>query len=412
VFSWSYQALTPGAARLFRLLGLHPGPDTTASAAASLTALPMSEVCAPLAELTRAGLLAEHMPGRYGFHDLLRAYAIDLAHRVDPGEQRQAAVRRVLDHYLHTAHTAAGLLYPTRDQIVLAPAETGTSPESLVDHRQARDWVGAEQWALLAAVEQSATTGEDGHTWRLAWILSGFLEQGRRWSEQTTIQRAAVAAAQRLHDPQAESLALRLLARADIETGRYEAAHAHLSRALELDIRTGDQAGQGHDHHHLAYLRDAQGDHAGALDHTLRALTLYRSAGHRQGQARALNAAGWYQAHLGNGDEALLFCQRGLLLLQELGDRFGQAATWDSIGFAHQRLGEYGQAITCFEQAVALCRDLGERFTEARALVHLGDCHQGAGDLDAARTAWQVALAILTELDHPDRHTLSTRMVT
>ena len=29
VFSWSYQQLSPQAAWLFRLLGLHPGPDTT-----------------------------------------------------------------------------------------------------------------------------------------------------------------------------------------------------------------------------------------------------------------------------------------------------------------------------------------------------------------------------------------------
>jgi tetratricopeptide (TPR) repeat protein len=410
VFSWSYQTLTPGAARLFRLLGLHPGPDTAAPAAASLTSLPLSEVCALLSEITRAGLLTEHTPGRYGFHDLLRAYATDLAHHIDPAEQRQAAVRRILDHYLHTAHTAAGLLYPTRDQIVLVPPETGTSPEPL-DHGQALDWFGAEQWAILAAVDQSAAAGEDGHTWRLAWTLSGFLERSRRWSEQTTLQRAALAAARRLADPRAEPLALRLLARADIETGRYDAAHAHLSRALDLDIRTDDQAGQAHDHHHLAYLRDALGDYAGALDHTHQAMELYRSAGHRQGQAAALNAVGWYHAHLGDSRGALVYCRQGLALLQELEDRFGQAATWDSIGYAHHLLGEYAQAITCFEQAVALCRDLGEHFTEACTLNHLGDSHERAGDLDAARVAWRRALAILTELDHPDRHTLSARVL-
>jgi tetratricopeptide (TPR) repeat protein len=107
-----------------------------------------------------------------------------------------------------------------------------------------------------------------------------------------------------------------------------------------------------------------------------------------------------------------VFCRQALVLLQELEDRFGQAATWDSIAFAHHRLGEYAQAITCFEQAVALFRDLGERFAEARTLIRLGDCHQGAGDLDAARAAWRLALAILTELDHPDRHAVATRMVT
>src|SRR5262249_10244869 len=97
---------TPVAARLFRLLGLHPGPDLSAPAAASLTGLPVTTVRPVLGELTRASLLAEHTHGRYTFHDLLRAYATDLAHRIDTDQQRRAATPRMLDHYLHTAHTA------------------------------------------------------------------------------------------------------------------------------------------------------------------------------------------------------------------------------------------------------------------------------------------------------------------
>ena len=110
VFSWSYQALTPEAARLFRLLGLHPGPDIAAPAAASLAGITATEVRPLLAQLTRASLLVEHISGRYSFHDLLRAYAADRAHTHDTDQQRQAATHRILDHYLHTAHTAALLL--------------------------------------------------------------------------------------------------------------------------------------------------------------------------------------------------------------------------------------------------------------------------------------------------------------
>src|SRR5215475_13242522 len=83
VFSWSYQTLTPDAARVFRLLGLHPGPEVSAAAAASLAALPADAVWPVLAELLRASLVVEHTPGRYTFHDLLRAYAADLAGRID-----------------------------------------------------------------------------------------------------------------------------------------------------------------------------------------------------------------------------------------------------------------------------------------------------------------------------------------
>ena len=113
VFSWSYRALPAAAARMFRLLGLHPGPDIALCAAASLAAVPP---LALLAELTRAHLLAEHVPGRYAFHDLLRAYAGELARAHDDPGAQDAAVGRVLDHYLHTAHNAAVLMEPTYGQ--------------------------------------------------------------------------------------------------------------------------------------------------------------------------------------------------------------------------------------------------------------------------------------------------------
>ena len=107
MFSWSYRALTAPAARMFRLLGLHPGPDITTAAAASLAAIPPGQARALLTELTRAHLLAEHAPGRYTFHDLLRAYASELASAQDGPADRDAAVHRLLDHYLHTASNAA-----------------------------------------------------------------------------------------------------------------------------------------------------------------------------------------------------------------------------------------------------------------------------------------------------------------
>src|SRR5262249_22060884 len=125
VFSWSYQALSPDAARLFRLLGLHPGPDIAAPAAASLAGIPIDQARPLLAELTRASLLVEHIPGRYTFHDLLRAYATDLAHTTDLDQQRHDATLRMLDHYLHTADTADRLLNPTEDPLAPTPPQPG-----------------------------------------------------------------------------------------------------------------------------------------------------------------------------------------------------------------------------------------------------------------------------------------------
>ena len=83
VFSWSYRQLSPAAARLFRLLGMHPGPDIGLPAAASLAGQPAAEVRPLLTELARAHLI-ERAAGRYAFHDLLRAYAAELALALDP----------------------------------------------------------------------------------------------------------------------------------------------------------------------------------------------------------------------------------------------------------------------------------------------------------------------------------------
>src|SRR5260370_11144949 len=111
VLSWSCRHLDPPAAALFRLLGIHPGPDISAAAAASLAGLGPRDAREALAALARAHLLTEHVPGRFGMHDLVRAYAPEPASAVDSATMRRDALCRVLDHYLHTRR-AAGLFLP------------------------------------------------------------------------------------------------------------------------------------------------------------------------------------------------------------------------------------------------------------------------------------------------------------
>jgi tetratricopeptide (TPR) repeat protein len=412
VFSWSYHALSPDAARLFRLLGLHPGPDLAVPAAASLARLPASGVRPLLAELTRASLLAEHVPGRYTFHDLLRAYATDLTHSIDPDQPRRAATHRMLDHYLHTAYTADRLLDPARDPITLTPPQPGVTPEHPADYQQALAWFTAEHAVLLAAVDHAAATGFDAHTWQLAWTLVTFLYRRGHWHDWAAAGRVAVAAAGRLADPTAQAHAHRNLANAYTRLGRFDDAHAQLRHALDLYHQAGDQVGQAHTHFNLSRLWERQGRPAQALDHARQALDLYRATGHQNGQADALNAVGWYHVLLGEHRQALTYCQQALTLHQELGDRYGQAATWDSLGYAHHHLSHHTPAITCYQRALGLYRDLGDRYNEATILTHLGDTHHAAGNPTAARDAWQQALTILDELDHPDAEQVRAKLAT
>jgi len=402
VFSWSYQALTPDAARLFRQLGLHPGPDLSAAAAASLAALLLLRTRTLLGELTSANLLNEHTPGRYTLHDLLRTYAADLARTHDTDHQRHIATHRTLDHYLHSAHNADRLSYPAADPLTLTPPQTGVTPEHPANHEEALAWLTTEHQVLLAIVNHAATTGFDTYTWQLAWIITIYLDRSGHWHDRVATEHAAVAAARRLADPNAQADAHRQLAHAYTRLDQYDEAYTELSHALKLYRDTGDPTGQAHTHRYLAYLRGRQGDHRAALHHAGKALQLFQTADHRPGQARALNEVGWEHAQLGNHQHALTACGQALTLLQELGDRSGQANTWDSLGYTHHHLGNHTQAITSYQHALDLYRNLGDQYNEADTLIRLGNTHHTAGNPHHTQTAWQRALTILDQIHHPN----------
>jgi DNA-binding SARP family transcriptional activator len=410
VFSWSYATLTPAAARLFRLLGLHPGPDLTAPAAASLTGQPPARVPGLLAELARTGLIGEPVPGRYGFHDLLRAYATHLTHTVDTSQEREAATLRLLDHYTHTAHTAARQLRPARDPIPvpLTPPSPGTTPEPLPDQQTALAWLTAERPVLLATQQLATGGGWDTHTWQLAWTLDTLLYRLGRWQEWADAWRVALPAAGRLPHPATAAAYLSLGAAAAMQ-GDAEQAHS-LQDALRLYAQAADPAGQAHTLHALSVLWHRRGRPEQALAHAQQALIHYQTAGHRRGEADALNAIGWYHAQLGDHTASLSYCQQSLTLHQQAGDRDGQADAWDSLGYAHHRLGHHTQAADCYQHALTFYRDLGDRYHEATTLTNLADTHHAAGHPDAARTAWTAALDILTDLNRPDADAVQAKL--
>jgi tetratricopeptide (TPR) repeat protein len=410
VFSWSYRALDADAARLFRLLGPHPGPDLGAPAAASLAGLPPARTRRLLAELARAHLVVEHAPGRYGLHDLLRAYATERAREAEAPARHAAAVGRTLDHYLHSAHAAAMLLSPARDPITVPAARPGVTPERPPDHAAAMAWFAAEYPVLRDAIDLAAAAGFDDHAWRLAWTLLYFLDRRGHWHDWTAVQRTALAAARRLGDPTAQATCHRLLALAQIQLGRYAEADAHLRRALARYADTGDRAGEAYTRIHLGMAASRQGRYADALAHAEQALELFRAAGHRAGQALALNNVGWLHAQLGDHRRALRRCAEALALQEEVGNSDDQAATWDSLGYAHHHLGDHDQAFACYQRALDLRREIGDRYGQANTLTHLGDVRQAAGDPVGARDAWRAAVAILEELGHADADGLRGRL--
>ena len=397
VFSWSYRNLGKAAALMFRMLGIHPGPDISPHAAASLAGMPLEQARMALAELTHHHLLAEHSPGRFAFHDLLRSYAAQQAAAVDTETERRAATRRMLDHYLHAAYTAALALHPSFDPITISPPQPGLTPEpQLVGYAAVWAWFEVEYPVLLAAIQLAAARWGT-HAWQLAWTLTDYLARRGQWHDLAVAQNVALSAAGNHAGSRGEALAHQGIGRACLGLGLHAEARADLEQALALFTQLGDQLGQAGTHLIISWVLDDQDHPADALQHAEQALGLYLIKDHRSGQASALNDIGWYHSRLGDQHRALTLCEQALTLQQELGDRRGLAYTLDSLGYAHHHVGRYQDAAAFYQQALDFNDELGDRHLQAAVLDRLGDTRHATGDGEAARASWRQALDILDQ---------------
>jgi hypothetical protein len=293
VFSWSYLSLSPPDARLFRLAGLHPGPSLSAQAAASLAGLPLTATRRALGELASACLIDEHVPGRFALHDLLREYAAERAKSAGSQASRRAAVRRMLDHYLHTALAAGTLLEPEQAWLALAKRVPGVTLGRFADQRAAANWFAAEHLALMAAITLAADLGFDLYACQLAVTLTGGLDESACWEDLAASSAIAMAAARRAGHREAEAYAERGLGGVFAKLGRYGDAYIHLRRCLEQFTELNNLDGQARTHLNLATFLHLMDDSEQALSHAHRARELFGLLGQEAGLAGALNTAGW-----------------------------------------------------------------------------------------------------------------------
>ncbi|HEX8868906.1 MAG TPA: tetratricopeptide repeat protein, partial [Lentzea sp.] len=400
-----YRDLSAAQQRMFRWLGLAPGQDTSARAAASLFGTDADTAGDLLEDLVDAHLLEQPMPDRYRFHDLLRVYATELA-ADDPAELR-AAQRRLLDHYLHSGYAAMEQCNPTAIPITLAPLADGVTPEKFENYDEAHAWLIREYRVLLAAGLRSAEDGLDTHTWQLARTLISHQDRHGHWQDMATMNRAALDAAARLGDVVGQAHSHRGIAAASARSGRYDDARAHFEQALAHFTAAGDVAEQGWTHLNLSAIAGRQSRTEQALEHARQAVTLFEQAGRPPSLGNALNAVAWYLVKLGRFREATAGGAEALRIARANRDRRAEASVLDTIAGAHLELGEHAQAVEHYESALALYRDLGERYYEADTLIHLGDAQHAAGD--DARATWQSALDILVELGSTDADSVRTR---
>jgi DNA-binding SARP family transcriptional activator len=410
VFSWSCQELSAEAGEMFHLLGIHPGPDISLPAAASLAGTELTQASAALRQLTGLNLINEHRPGRYRLHDLLRAYAAEQATAMLSASCRKAAIHRELDHYVHTARDAATRLNPLTYPLTLSPPQDKTVVEDFSSSQQAMDWFDAEYQVLLAVTALAASAGFDSHAWQIPATVARYLDGHGYWHDWAGMQSTALAAAQRLGDKNAQASVLRTSGGLYLRLASYDRAREDLSQALELYRELGDQAGQALAEGSLSVSLEFQGRYREALTHSERAFDLSRPAEYPHISAAMLNRVGWHAAHLGEYQRALACCQQALDLLGDHTSLYTEACVWDSLGYIHQHVSHHAESIDCYQHAVSLFREIGNRVELADTLNSLGDACHTARRPAAAREAWQQALTILNDLRHPDSAQLYAKL--
>ncbi|GAA3299113.1 tetratricopeptide repeat protein [Dactylosporangium vinaceum] len=410
VFSWSYRVLDDATARMFRLLSVHPGPEVTVGAAASLAGVPPEAAGEALRRLCAASLLNEAGPGRFAAHDLIRAYAVELAESTDADAERDAALSRLLDHLVHSAYPATLLLDPNQTPTPIDPAAPAVTPDVVADRQQAMAWFDAERAVLLAAVER-ARADHPSHAWQLACACVVYLERTGRWPDKLAVLGAALESVRRTGDRPVEARILRSLGRTLGRLHQHDEATEHLREAVSLYRDLGDANGLAHATGTLGELLEGAGRYEEAMTYTRLACDLYRRNGNTLGEARSLGGVATLQTMTGRYVEAIATCERALELFTAAGvqGELAQAGVYDTLGVANHHLGAHAKAIECFDRSLAGL-SAGARFYAGLVLTHRADTRRAAGDRERARQDYREALTIFTGLGAREAETVRNQL--
>lgn len=410
VFASSYRHLEPGAAQLFRMLGLHPGYDIDAYAATALVGDGEPRAARRhLEQLARASLVEESTNRRYQIHDLVRAYAIELAETTDTAIERAWALTRLFDYYLQTAATAARLIDAFDDDI--RTGHPRPAAPALATHAAALSWLDTERSTMIQAALLSAATyfrrpadpveaGLGSYVNGFSRALGWYLDLGWHHDDALALHTGAVTVAQDRGDAIAHGMALRHLAM--------------------LKARTGDQAQAMHDMESAAALLDSaedivtQAECAGSLGvmygydgrideavHQLRhSVDLYRSIGYR-------SRTHWPLTHLGNlllrqgySDAAATYLHEALAIAEECGSLPSQAHVLYGLASLYSTREQFDDALRYGHRAVALARSARIKLLEGLALHHLGTVYRTLGNDELARRYQDETLLIFHSMDN------------
>ncbi|HTW04270.1 MAG TPA: tetratricopeptide repeat protein [Streptosporangiaceae bacterium] len=410
VFSWSYDHLDADTARAFRLAGLHPGADFGPYAIAALTNTTLDRARHALDALARGHLIQPAPVARHALHDLLRAYARDLAASSDAKLEQHAAMTRLFDYYVAAVAGATHVLYPAGPPQRLRTTPTAVAVPEIPGPADARAWLDDERANLVAVVVHCAGHGWPRHAADLSATLFRYLVSGSHLPEALTICGHALDAARRSGDLAAEAQALNGLGGIGLMRGRLRDAFGHYEEALERFRRCGDRSGEARVLRNLGVVERDLHNHRSAASYCRAAFVAYEDVGDSFGAARALTDLATAEIEMGSFAQASEHLERALPVIREANDQSCEAQVLEGIGHVNLRRGQLTEATTVFEQALAIQRHIDHPAGVAAQLCNLGYISLRQGRHEQAISYLREALAVYREIgdQHGEVNTLST----
>jgi tetratricopeptide (TPR) repeat protein len=394
-FDLSYRDLTADQRRLFRRLGLVPGPDIDAYAAAALDETDVETARGRLDELYDHHLISEPAAGRYLLHDLLRQYSRALAAQ---GEPADAGAARLVNYYAHVAAAASKYIATwTTAGDRPPPGDPPGSAPKIASADEAAAWLDAQRPNLHAAVGFAAEA-MPRYAVAIATTMGGFLRSRGHWDRAAGQYQTALSAAHRAGDRPGQAGTLDELGLLQQLRGDYPAASATLAQAAALYRDLGDQPGQAHALNHLGLVHQDTGDYQAAAASHRQALALARAAGDPLAEAVSLTDLGQVQQLTGDYPAAVASHRQALAMFRSLGSRFDEADALCQLGFAARAMGDYPAAAAYLQQGLEQFRDLGDRLGQAWALHGLGHLQRATGDYQAASASFSQVLRLYQDL--------------
>jgi tetratricopeptide (TPR) repeat protein/transcriptional regulator with XRE-family HTH domain len=389
VFAWSYQGLQEPQRRLFRLLGLHDGPNITARAGAALAGLSEPDCERLLGSLADAHLLEVVEPGRYRLHDLLQLFAHECVLAEEPTAERDQAAFRLAAWYLRSACAARTVLDPNLPPLAPVEAELEVEPSvpplEFGTEEAALAWCETERANLTATALSASRAGLHEIGWKLPTALFPFFDRRKHYGDWISTHRAAISCAHQAGDREAEGKVRCNLGNCFWPTRRFEEAAQEYEAALTLFREVGWQQGEAKVLGNLGNLRHEAGDYPASITWNMAAVTLFRQLGDRYGEALCLSNLGGTYSALGDQDRALASADQALAAFEALGDRRGAARCHATRGNALARSDHLAQAGPELMTALRAFEEAGDLHMQANVLADLAEVHSWLGLDEQAR---------------------------